>query len=497
MSVIITADEAQAFSERLLVAVGVSREHAVIVAQCLVAADLRGVDTHGINRLPSYITRIRQGVLNARAQPTLTEITPVVAQIDAHNSFGFVAAHMGMTKAIDMARVFGIGMTSVKHSNHFGMSAWLVQQAVDAGMMSLVFTNSSPALPVWGGKSKLMGVSPIACGAPAGASPPFILDMAPSVAARGKIYKALRRGEQIPPGWALDAEGKETVDPAAALEGVMLPMGGPKGSALSIMMDVFSGVLSGSAFAGHVTNPYDPSRPADVGHFLVAIKPDLFMELEVFKERMDYLYQRVVQSEKADGIDRVYYPGEIEQLTEERGGKGDTFPTLRWRHHAINRRFPGLMPHSEDPEPPKNVDTAQPRTAAPVDDEEYHLHADEFINKVNERAEEIAEQRNDVEVDYSAGVLTITMPPNGTYVINKQPPNKQIWLSSPITGPKRYDWSISGESMDQKEGSGTGEWIYIRDGSSLSDLLRKELGIDATVGDLEKQLAQKSTDPVE
>lgn len=139
-----------------------------------------------------------------------------------------------MAAAIDMAKTYGIGMVSVKHSNHFGMSAWLVQQAIDAGMMSLVFTNSSPALPVWGGKSKLMGVSPIACGAPGGDEKPFILDMAPSVAARGKIYKAKRRGEKIPTDWALDAEGRTTDDPAAALEGVMLPMGGPKGSGLSI-----------------------------------------------------------------------------------------------------------------------------------------------------------------------------------------------------------------------------------------------------------------------
>lgn len=162
-----------------------------------------------------------------------------------------------------------------------------------------------------------MGVSPIACGAPAGKERPFILDMAPSVAARGKIYKAQRRGEKIPLDWALDAEGGPTDDPSEALKGVMLPMGGPKGSALAIMMDVFSGVLSGSAFAGNVVDPHDPSRPADVGHFLVAIKPDLFMSLKDFKERMDYLYHRVVKSEKAAGVDRIYFPGEIEQLQYE------------------------------------------------------------------------------------------------------------------------------------------------------------------------------------
>ena len=259
----------------------------------------------------------------------------MIYQVDGHNGFGFLAGHQGMTAAIDMAKEFGIGMVSVKHSNHFGMSAWLVQQALDAGMMSLVFTNSSPALPVWGGRSKLMGVSPIACGAPGGKEPPFILDMAPSIAARGKIYKAKRRGEKIPMDWALDADGISTDDPGKALEGVMLPIGGPKGSALAVMMDVFSGVLSGSAFAGQVTGPYDPSKPADVGHFLVAIKPDLFMSLEDFKKRMDYLYQRVVGCEKMHGVERIYFPGEIEQLRHEERLR-DGIPLVDAEIEALN-----------------------------------------------------------------------------------------------------------------------------------------------------------------
>lgn len=311
-------EEAKAFANRLLQANGVSSAHAATIAQCLVAADLRGIDTHGINRLPSYMARVRAGVLDPRAEPTLTEVTPVVAQVDAHNAFGFVAAHAGMAKAIQIAHTYGIGMVSVKHSNHFGMSAWLVRQALDAGMLSLVFTNSSPALPVWGGKEKLMGVSPLACGAPGGEERDFILDMAPSIAARGKIYKALRRGEKIPVEWALDGEGKRTEDPAEALKGVMLPMGGPKGSALAVMMDVFSGVLSGSAFAGGVTNPYDPSKPADVGHFLVVCKPDLFVSAAEFRERMDVLYRTCVGCERMEGVERIYFPGELEQLTEEK-----------------------------------------------------------------------------------------------------------------------------------------------------------------------------------
>lgn len=324
------------FTTSLLTANGVSPADADIIATCLISADLRGVDTHGTSRLPSYLSRIRAGVLNPSAIPTLTAVTPVVAQIDAHNGFGFVAAHRGIHWSIGVAKVYGIAMCSISHSNHFGMSAWVCEEAIKADMMSLVFTNSSRALAPWGGKEKVLGCSPIACGAPAGKSPPFILDMAPSVVARGKVHKAFRRGEKIPVGWALDKEGKDTTDPAAALNGgVMLPMGGPKGAGLAVMMDVFSGVLSGSAFAGGVTGPFDVSTEADVGHFLVVVKPDLFMGLEEYKERMDFLYQSVVFSEKAEGTERIYFPGEIEQISrKEREGKG--IPMVQAEIDALN-----------------------------------------------------------------------------------------------------------------------------------------------------------------
>ncbi|KAL1859762.1 hypothetical protein VTK73DRAFT_7458 [Phialemonium thermophilum] len=316
--VLVDAAEARRLAEDVLKTIGVTAENAALVAQCLVHADLRGVDTHGINRIPSYLERIRLGALNPTAQPTVVQVTPAVAQVDANNGWGFVAAHAGMNAAIESAKTFGIGMASIKHSNHYGMAAWLVQQAIDANMMSLVFTNSSPAMPPWGGRTKCIGVSPLACGAPGkDDASSFILDMAPSNAARGKIYKALRRGEKIPLTWAADAEGRPTDDPAAALKGFMLPIGGPKGSGLALMMDVFAGVLSGSAFAGHVTGPSEPGKVANVGHFIVAIKPDLFLSLDEFKDRMEYLYHRVVDGEKAAGVDRIYFPGEPERLLKQ------------------------------------------------------------------------------------------------------------------------------------------------------------------------------------
>jgi LDH2 family malate/lactate/ureidoglycolate dehydrogenase len=333
----VSQSSALSFAQRLLEANGVPPENAVIIAKALVLADLRGVDTHGINRLPSYFLRIRNNLLNPLASPTLSQITPVVAQVDGHNSFGFLSAHLGIEKGIEMAKTYGIGMVSVKHSNHFGMAAWVVQQALDADMMSLVFTNSSPALPVWGGKTKLMGVSPIACGAPGrDGGRDFILDMAPSVAARGKIYKAKRRGEKIPLDWALDKEGERTDDPSKALEGVMLSMGGPKGSALAVMMDVFSGVLSGSKFAGEVKGPYDETGEADVGHFFVVLRPDLFMELGAFRERMGVLYDRVTGCERMKGVERIFFPGEIEQVVHEERLKTG-IPYVQAEIEALNR----------------------------------------------------------------------------------------------------------------------------------------------------------------
>lgn len=163
----------------------------------------------------------------------------------------------------------------------------------------------------------MLGTSPFAVGVPGGDAESFILDMAPSVAARGKIRKALRRGEKIPPDYALDEHGRPTTDPAEALKGVVQPMGGPKGSGLSMLMDILGGVISGSAFAGDVTDQYkNYERPQNVGHFLMAIKPDLFLDLDEFRQRMDVLVDRVHNCPRADGFDEILIPGEPEARQE-------------------------------------------------------------------------------------------------------------------------------------------------------------------------------------
>ncbi|KXT14365.1 hypothetical protein AC579_2764 [Pseudocercospora musae] len=170
-----------------------------------------------------------------------------------------------------------------------------------------------------------------------------------------------------------------------------------------------------------------------------------------------------------------------------------TSQSRRFSVHSRSRA--GLMPDTEDPQPPKESPPEQvAQHPAELSDDQYHELADEYMDTVHEKAELLQEGREDIEVEYAAGVLNIVFPPNGTYVINKQPPNKQIWLSSPISGPKRYDWVVEGEGMHQKEGGGTGEWVYLRDGTKLSALLSKELGISI---DHHEEELEVSKDPTE
>lgn len=222
-----------------------------------------------------------------------------------------------MTEAIRLAKNSGIGLVGVHRSTHFGMGALYALQAIEAGYISMIFTNSSPAIAMWGGRSAFLGASPVAAGVPAGKHPPYVMDMAMTVIARGKIRLAAMRGEPIAEGLALDVDGNPTTDAAKAFEGVCLPFGGVKGSVLATLMDLMSGVLTGANFAGDVKSLYfDHSEPQNVGHLFFAIKPDLFMSLSDYDARMDRYYDRVKTMPRAVGVDEVLMPGEPEARRE-------------------------------------------------------------------------------------------------------------------------------------------------------------------------------------
>jgi LDH2 family malate/lactate/ureidoglycolate dehydrogenase len=313
-----TVMDATAFATRLLMAYRLSETDAATVAHCLVRADLRGVDTHGIQYLPHYLGRVEKGLINPKPDLQLEQKSSVAAGLDGDNGFGFVVGMKAIEAAIEMARAHGIGTVAARRSTHFGMAASYVLRAVEQGYIAQVYSNASPAMPPWGGRDAMLGTSPFACGAPGGRLDPYVLDLSFAVAARGKIRKAARRGERIPPGYALDAEGRSTTDAAAALDGVVLPIGGYKGSGLAMLMDLMGGVVTGAGYAGGVGNQFtDYDRSQDVGHFFLVMKPDLFVPLDTYRARMDKLVTAVRGARRAEGFDEILMPGEREQGLEE------------------------------------------------------------------------------------------------------------------------------------------------------------------------------------
>ncbi|KAH8697896.1 malate dehydrogenase [Talaromyces proteolyticus] len=322
------------FATSLLQSASLSAEHAAVISSALTLADLRGVDTHGLNRLPGYLVRIKTGALNPNPSFKFNAKTPVCALLDAQNTFGFLAAHAAVEYACGVAETYGVGIVGVKNSGHYGMAATYLLQAFERGMGCMAFTNASRSMPAWGSKEALLGTSPFAVGLPPGSKERakggrgWVLDMSPAVVARGKIRKAARHGESIPEGWALDATGSPTTDPNAALAdgAVVLPIGGPKGSGLAMMMDIFGGLLTGASFAGDVNDQYKVAdQPQGVGHWFMVFRPDVFLDggdngsegMEEYKLRMDKLFDRVRNSEKAAGVQRIYTSGEIEDEVEK------------------------------------------------------------------------------------------------------------------------------------------------------------------------------------
>lgn len=308
------------FIAGLFEAQGLPPGDAKTVADCLVLANLRGVDTHGVFRATTYLDRIRAGLVAREPVIEVRRVAHSALHVDGGNGMGAVIGSRAMNEAIALAREAGLALVSIKRSGHYGMAAFYVLKALEAGLCAMAFTNASPALPPWGGRAPMLGTSPLAVAVPAGTEHPFVLDMAMSVLARGNVYIAAERGETIPEGLALDPSGRPTTDPNDILAGgTMLPFGGVKGAALSMLMDIFGGVLSGAGFAGAVANPHkDMAREQNVGHLFLVFRPDLFIPLEDFHARMDHLVRTLKAQPRADGFDEILMPGERESRIQGR-----------------------------------------------------------------------------------------------------------------------------------------------------------------------------------
>ena len=288
---------------------GLNIAHSKICTEALINAELVGAPSHGLSRLKMYCDRINKKVINSKPKIKIKKISQSIAQIDANNSIGFVAADIGMKKAISNAKKTGIGFVGIKNSGHYGLSGYYAEQAVKKNLTAMCFTNAPPAIAPHGAKKSLFGTNPICFGTPTASKIPFILDTSVSVINRGKIRVAERTNKKIPEGVALDKYGKPTTDAKKALAGVQLPIAGFRGSGLAWMVDILSGVLTGGNHGGKVKDPFDDfSGPQNIGHLFIAIKPNLFVGN--YNERIKENIKRIKRLPKIKGVKEILYPGQ-------------------------------------------------------------------------------------------------------------------------------------------------------------------------------------------
>ena len=288
---------------------GLNNKHASISADALINAELVGAYGHGLSRLKMYCDRIKKKLINPNPKIKIKKISSSISQIDADNCIGFVAADIAIKTAIHSAKQTGIGMIGVKNSGHYGLSGYYAEQATKKNLIAMIYTNAPPAIAPHGSLKTLFGTNPICFGAPVGSKIPFILDTSMSVINRGKIRVAARNNKKIPEGVALDKFGKPTSDAKKALSGVQLPIAGFRGSGLAWMVDILSGVLTGSNHAGRVRDPFDDfSGPQNVGHLFIVFKSNLFVKN--FNKRIKENVSKVKKLPKIKGVKEIVYPGE-------------------------------------------------------------------------------------------------------------------------------------------------------------------------------------------
>ena len=286
-----------------------SNSHSKICADYLLKAELINAQSHGLARLKMYCDRLKKGLINSKPKIKIKKISSSISHINADNSIGFVAADIGIKVAIKNAKKTGIGLVAIKKSGHYGLSSFYAEQAVKKNLIVFCFTNAPPALAPHGAKKSLFGTNPICFGAPTG-NTPFIFDSSASMINRGKIRRAEKLGLKIPFGVALNKKGKITTDAKQALQGTQLPIAGFKGSGLAWMVDILSGVLTGSSHGGKTKDPFDDfSGPQNVGHLFITINPNVFSGNSFLKE-MKKNIKLVKKLPKAKGFSSIMYPGE-------------------------------------------------------------------------------------------------------------------------------------------------------------------------------------------
>jgi LDH2 family malate/lactate/ureidoglycolate dehydrogenase len=286
---VLTEQEARALTARAFARAGVVPDLAEAAALHLTLTEMMGITTHGLSRVSSYVGRIRAGGIDAGARPLFEAVAPALIRGDAAQGLGAGVAQLALARTMEAAREAGIAACFLRNATHFGAIAPLSLVAAEAGFASLITANSAPMLAPPGGRGVAVGNAPTGIGLPHAGGRHVILDMALSVAARSKLRGAAERGEEVPDSWALDAAGRPTTDPRAALKGVLQAIGGRKGAALAVTLDLLAAGLAGAAMLSDVgDNHADPSRRPDVGQMFILIDAARQMPPEVLAQRLDH-----------------------------------------------------------------------------------------------------------------------------------------------------------------------------------------------------------------
>jgi LDH2 family malate/lactate/ureidoglycolate dehydrogenase/quinol monooxygenase YgiN len=311
----VAAEDLLALATDVFTRAGTAPDEARVVANALVEADLRGMQSHGVLRIPIYVEKIRAGGFRAGHRGTIVRESAGTALLDGEDGLGQVISLHAMELAIGKAKATGIGAVGVLNSNHFGEAAHYVIHAAERDMIGLIATNGSPNMPALGGTTKMTGPLPFTAAVPLGSGPPFVIDAALGVTNRGKLIYMAERGERIPVGWGVDRDARPTDDPARVLDGGwILPIGGHKGFGITLFLEILSGVLTGARVGSEIRDLYNAPRNLSqgLGHFCIAIDPAAFMPLDEFKTRMDAMIHMIRSSKLAPGVGRMVIPGEPE-----------------------------------------------------------------------------------------------------------------------------------------------------------------------------------------
>ncbi|UCF85866.1 MAG: Ldh family oxidoreductase [Desulfobacteraceae bacterium] len=313
-------EDLRSFCQQAYMKAGVPDKEAYVVADLLARSDLRGIETHGVTRLPIYIKRLQKGYVRAESKLTYIRDKGPVAFAEAQGSMGHVVAYKAMQRTIEKAEEYGIGWVSVKGSGHFGVTGFFPMMAAEKDLIGYICSNSAPMMAPFGGRERIIGNNPLSYAFPAGQYPMVVVDFSCSVVSSGKLILSRKKGEKIPLGWAYDKDGLPTEDPYEGYEagGSLAPIGRHKGYGLTLAHEMLTAVLTGGKWTRNIKSLYEEDKSGIQGtcHSLMALDPECFIGREAFKHNMDRYIKSIKESGKAKNVEEILMPGEPELKTE-------------------------------------------------------------------------------------------------------------------------------------------------------------------------------------